>query len=98
MEYVENPETGAFAGYVATTSWAANGRVVCNAVNDQRQVAAGERSKSLLGKEVARIEEGRLEARTHYRLFKAGNLPGGVYYYRLEAEGGAITRKMILMR
>jgi len=52
----------------------------------------------VLGKEVAKIEEGRLEAGTHHRLFRAGNLPGGVYYYRLEAEGTTITRKMILMR
>ncbi len=53
---------------------------------------------NVLGKEVTKIEEGRLDAGTYHRLFRAGNLPGGVYYYRLEMDEITMTRKMLLVR
>ena len=53
---------------------------------------------NVLGKEVAKIEEGRLEAGTHIRQFRAGNLSGGLYYLWMYTNGMVQTRKMLLLK
>ncbi|MBN1893895.1 T9SS type A sorting domain-containing protein [bacterium] len=53
---------------------------------------------NLLGREVALLAEGRLEAGDHQVRFQAGNLPTGVYFYRLETGGFVQTRKFIIQK
>ena len=52
----------------------------------------------LLGREVATLVTGRQPAGTHQVRFEAGNLPGGVYFYRLEAGQSADRKKMLLLK
>lgn len=53
----------------------------------------------LFGREVARLVDGeRRGAGTHRVTFDARELPSGLYLYRLESEGAAVVRKMLLMR
>lgn len=51
-----------------------------------------------LGREVAVLEEGTVDAGTHTASFNAVNMPSGLYFYRLEAAGQAVTKKMMLMK
>ena len=51
-----------------------------------------------LGKEVDVIDEGYKEANMYEAEFNATNLPSGVYYYKLEAEGFADTKKMVILK
>jgi hypothetical protein len=51
-----------------------------------------------LGDEVARVHEGFLHAGEHEFRIDAGTLPAGVYFCRGESAGGAITRRMLLIR
>jgi len=51
-----------------------------------------------LGKEVAVLFEGPMDAGRRYVEFNGRGLASGVYYYRLEAGSFAETRRMILMR
>jgi len=53
---------------------------------------------SLLGAKVATLVDDRLEAGTYRQRFDASELPSGVYVYRLQAGGKALTRKMLLVR
>lgn len=51
------------------------------------------------GKEVAAIVDGKtLAAGIHRRVFDAGNLPNGVYLYRMQAGNFEQTRKLVLVK
>jgi hypothetical protein len=52
----------------------------------------------LLGREVANVLEGNLEARQYQVTWKATNLSSGVYLYTLTAPGFSDTRKLLLMK
>jgi hypothetical protein len=53
---------------------------------------------NLLGQSVKVLAEGRYTAGSHQVMFSADNLPSGIYFYRLSHDGGAATRKMILLK
>lgn len=52
----------------------------------------------MLGREVAMLVNGQVEAGYHSVNFDAGNLASGVYIYRLEAGNQIMTRKMTLIK
>ncbi len=52
----------------------------------------------LMGKEVALLHEGFLEAGPHHFRFDARSLPSGVYSYRVIMDGATLTRPMLLLR
>lgn len=52
----------------------------------------------VLGREVAELVRGELEAGEHSTMFDAARLNSGVYYYTLQANGFTETRKMILLK
>jgi hypothetical protein len=52
----------------------------------------------ITGTEVALLLDGTLAAGTHDVTFRAGDLPGGVYLYRLEANHVVSTRKAVLLK
>lgn len=52
----------------------------------------------LLGRQVAILLDGRQHAGLHNVLFDAGNLPSGVYMYRLQADQFEQTGKMLLLK
>ncbi len=49
------------------------------------------------GREVRRIASGYFGAGAHEVAFARGNLPAGVYFYRLEANGSSQTRAMVVL-
>jgi len=52
-----------------------------------------------LGQVVATLADGRSPAGNHTVTFDAGGLPSGVYYYRLQGEGGvAMSRRLVLIK
>ncbi|NNE70773.1 MAG: T9SS type A sorting domain-containing protein, partial [Rhodothermales bacterium] len=51
-----------------------------------------------LGREVAVLVDGTVEAGHHEAQFQAGELPTGAYIYRLTTDEGAISRTLILMK
>lgn len=51
-----------------------------------------------LGREVAVLENGTVAAGTHTATFNAEGMTSGLYFYRLEAAGHAVTKKMMLMK
>ena len=52
----------------------------------------------LLGRTVATLVEGPMEAGVHTIRFDAEGLPSGVYLARLQAGASVMTRKMVLLR
>ena len=52
----------------------------------------------VLGKEVRTLVNGQLGPGSHERVFDAGNLAGGVYFYRLQAGEFVQTKKLLLLR
>ena len=52
----------------------------------------------LLGRQVAVLSNERLSAGTHSISFNGGDLPSGIYFYRLQAAQAVQTRKMILLK
>jgi hypothetical protein len=52
----------------------------------------------LLGREVARLADGRFLPGTHSVRFDGRSLASGVYIYRLETAYGVLSRKMMLMK
>jgi hypothetical protein len=52
----------------------------------------------LLGREVARLRDGSIEAGYHTVRFRANDMASGVYIYRLETPGQVLTKKMILLK
>jgi hypothetical protein len=53
---------------------------------------------NLLGREVATVFDGVLEAGSHAITFQAKDLPSGLYTYRLEYGKQMISKKMVLMK
>ena len=51
-----------------------------------------------LGRTVATLLDGELPAGIHHVRFYADNLPGGVYYYRLQAKTFTESKKLILLK
>lgn len=51
-----------------------------------------------LGKEVDVLVDGYRQANTYEEVFDATNLPSGVYYYRLDADGFSETKKMVIIK
>ncbi len=51
-----------------------------------------------LGSEVAALASGFFDAGEHEITFDRGDLPDGVYFYRLEANGESQTRSFVVMR
>ena len=52
----------------------------------------------ILGREVAVLVNGRMDAGVHELRFDASGLASGIYAYRLEAGGYVQTRKMLFMK
>jgi hypothetical protein len=52
----------------------------------------------LLGREVARVLDRTLDAGQHAVTWDAGDLPSGVYLYRVEAGGSLDTRTLVLLK
>jgi photosystem II stability/assembly factor-like uncharacterized protein len=52
----------------------------------------------LLGREVATLVNGNLQPGTYEVTFDAGNLPSGIYFYRLTAGDFSETRKLVLLK
>jgi hypothetical protein len=52
----------------------------------------------MLGKEITILVNETLKAGVYEADFNASNLPSGVYFYRLDAEGYTETRKMVLFK
>ncbi len=50
------------------------------------------------GEKVAELLNGNLETGEHSVKFEAGNLPSGLYFYRLQAGDVSLTKKMILSK
>jgi len=53
---------------------------------------------NLLGEEVALLVNGIVEVGFYEATFDATKLPGGIYFYKLQANGYTQTKKMILMK
>lgn len=53
---------------------------------------------NILGQQVADLVNSRLEAGIHNVTFDAGNMPSGIYFYRLAHTEGVETRKMMLVK
>jgi len=53
---------------------------------------------NVLGQEVTRLVKEKQNPGKHSVTFNANNLSTGVYFYRIEADGFAMTRKMLLMK
>jgi len=51
-----------------------------------------------IGRLVAILQDGLKQANTYEVDFDAANLPSGVYYYKLEAEGFSETKKMVVVK
>ena len=52
----------------------------------------------LLGREIATLAEGEIEAGTHTYQFSGANLASGVYLYRIISGNFVQTRKMVLQK
>lgn len=52
----------------------------------------------LLGKEVATLVNEKLNPGTYEVKFESGNLPSGIYFYRMESEKFTYSKKMILQK
>lgn len=52
----------------------------------------------VLGREVGRLVNEKLDAGTYQRTFDGSNVAGGVYFYRLQTEGFSATRKLLLVK
>jgi hypothetical protein len=50
------------------------------------------------GRELARPIDGVLETGPHRATLRREDLPSGVYFYRLETEGGRLERRCVLVR
>jgi len=52
----------------------------------------------VIGREVARLVDGTIDAGIHTVSFDASRLPSGTYLYRLETPLGTFTQKMLLTK
>jgi hypothetical protein len=53
---------------------------------------------NVLGQAVAELVNRNMEAGRHLVSFQAGDLPSGIYLYRLEVNGFVAQKKMVLMK
>jgi hypothetical protein len=53
---------------------------------------------NVLGQKVVNVLERPMSAGTHQVELDAGNLPSGIYFYRLSHPGGTETKKMVLLK
>jgi hypothetical protein len=53
---------------------------------------------NILGEEIITLVSAKLPIGTYNYEFDASKLSGGIYFYRLESAGNAITKKMALIR
>lgn len=53
---------------------------------------------NVAGQEIATLIDRRLGGGEHNIIFNAGNLPSGVYYYRLTYAGQSLTRRCVLLK
>jgi hypothetical protein len=53
---------------------------------------------NILGQQTVTLINGRREAGRYTVDFDGANLPSGIYFYRLQHEGGTLTRKMMLVK
>lgn len=51
-----------------------------------------------LGEEVKILQDGYQHANTYESIFDATNIPSGVYYYKLEADGFSDSKKMVIVK
>jgi N-acetylneuraminic acid mutarotase len=51
-----------------------------------------------LGNEMATLVDGKIEAGTHAIPWQADRVPAGIYFYRLQTQNQALTRKLIIIR
>lgn len=52
----------------------------------------------VLGRNVATLNMGRLDAGRHTMSFNGANLSSGVYFYQIESGAVSATRKMLLLK
>ena len=50
----------------------------------------------ITGKVVATLIHGELQAGEHSIQFETGEIPGGIYFYRLDAGNFSVTKKLIV--
>jgi hypothetical protein len=53
---------------------------------------------NILGQQVTSLVDGHRVAGTHVVDFDGANMPSGIYFYRLQYDGGSTTRKMTLVK
>jgi hypothetical protein len=53
---------------------------------------------NLLGEKEAELVNGRLNPGKYEVVFKADDLPSGIYFYKLSTDTGSITKVMVLMK
>ncbi|MGH7595096.1 MAG: Kelch repeat-containing protein [bacterium] len=51
-----------------------------------------------LGNEIATLVNGKIEAGAHETLWQAGQVPAGIYFYRLQTQNQSLTRKLIIIK
>ncbi len=51
---------------------------------------------NIIGKQIAVIDKGKVDAGTHYFTIDGNNLPGGVYFYTILSGNNSVTKKMIV--
>jgi uncharacterized protein (DUF1501 family) len=51
---------------------------------------------NIAGQEIARLVDDRQSAGAHRTEFRPGNLPSGMYLYRLKTSGGTVTQQMVV--
>jgi hypothetical protein len=52
----------------------------------------------ILGNEIATLVNDEKQPGIHEIVFKAGNLPSGIYFYKLSAENFSDTKKLLLLK
>ena len=52
----------------------------------------------VLGRKIRVLVDGRYQAGTHAVTFEAGDLPSGLYLYRLETSQGSFVKTMMLLK
>lgn len=53
---------------------------------------------NVLGQRIDNLTSGTLPAGSHEVQWQSGNYPSGVYFYKIRAESGSLTRKMLLLK
>jgi hypothetical protein len=53
---------------------------------------------NILGQAVVTLVDEALPAGHHSAMFDGSDKPSGIYFYRLQYEGGTLTRKMVMLK